>query len=165
MGTVQRARQSRRAWRFSIMAKPPKGPEPGSFVDVVQGYRNGRLLAQLNTEYTELALACAGLRKGGSITLTLTLDPEQVGNGFDLHASISTKLPKPKLPKSTAFMDASGRLFREDPKQAEMFPDVEHDPVTGVVIGDGPGEQPRSDSPYTPPTGGGERPKLAAVPK
>lgn len=128
------------------MAKPPKGPEPGSFVDIIQGYRNGRLLAELNAEYSHVALACAGLRKGGSITLTLSMEPEAIGNGFDLHASISVKLPKPKLPKSTAFMDANGRLHRTDPAQAEMFAETDHDPVTGEVL------EPAAPAPiYTPP--------------
>ncbi|WCS66522.1 hypothetical protein TMCBR2_gp037c [Caulobacter phage TMCBR2] len=142
------------------MNQRKKGPEPGSFTDLIAGYRNGRLLAELNSEASALALACAQLRKGGSITLTISLDPEQVGNGFDIHASISTKLPKPKLPKSQAFMDASGRLHRTDPAQAEMFAEVDHDPVTGEVI-----EGQATARPYTPPPGEDGRPKLAAVPK
>lgn len=101
-------------------------------LDVLREYRNGALSHALNLHFGEVLAAVAKERKAGSLTLTIKVTPESSSAvGMELEASVSTKTPKPSLPKALFFLHDGG-LFRNDPGQADMF--EEHtDPVTGEI--------------------------------
>lgn len=101
--------------------------------DVIRLYRNGALSEAAAANLRDLVEAVQLTRKGGKITLTLSVSPEQGSlNGVDVTADLKVTLPKPPLPKATFFVDGDYGLSRTDPGQREMF--KEHvDGETGVV--------------------------------
>ena len=111
--------------------------------DTIRDYRRGELAQMATQEMAAVVQAVKTLRKSGSVTITLTINPDKhSAKEVEVQASVAAKLPKRGLKAATFFIGAGDELLRNDPDQIDAFEEVV-DPGTGEVT---------------------ERPRLSAVP-
>lgn len=73
----------------------------------------------------ELVAACRESGQRGSITLTISVSPEDQGRLANIAVKVSTKKPEPKLVGGLFFAGSDGELHQEDPRQLAL-PRVVH---------------------------------------
>lgn len=95
------------------------------FTDVLRDWRNGRLVDRLTDEMAKLTAAVDETGKEGSLTLSIKLKPKTDNRGVidivELHADVTTKIPRHDLPAQVFFLTTDGDLVKDDPTQREMF--------------------------------------------
>ena len=111
--------------------------------DVIREYRRGELAQLASHEMAQVVQAVKTLRKSGSVTITLTVNPDKhSAKEVEVQAKVTSSIPKRGLKAATFFIGESNELLRNDPDQIDAFEDVV-DASTGEVT---------------------ERPRLTAVP-
>lgn len=95
------------------------------FTDVLRDWRNGRLVNHLTEEMEKLTVAVEDTCKEGSLTLTVKLKPKTDKRGVidvvEMHADVTSKIPRHDLPAQVFFLTTDGDLVKDDPTQREMF--------------------------------------------
>lgn len=94
--------------------------------DVLREIRRGRVVDDATLKLQRLVEAVTQTGKAGTLTLELTVKPnkndkEQVV----LISKVKCKTPEEELPEAIFFVDEDFDLVRDDPKQREMFAEVE----------------------------------------
>jgi len=110
------------------------------FTDVLRDMRNGKVVAAITEQLSEVVRAVGFTGKPGELLLTIKVKPQgQNDNLVIVSAAVKTKSPRPDMPDAMFYFDAEGDLLREDPTHVRMFaaaPDAageEVDPLTGEV--------------------------------
>lgn len=95
--------------------------EKNLFIEVVSVLRGGKAQEEASEKLNELQRACQDTGKKGSISFTLTVDPDKGDNG-QYFLSDDIKLKKPELPKGRTLMFGTpeGNLQRTNPNQHEF---------------------------------------------
>lgn len=89
------------------------------FMDLLREQRNGRLHDLLTEKMQELVQSVVEERKGGTLTMTLTVTPK--GDGAVLLSDkVAIKTPEPARGESLFFVTPENNLERQDPRQREM---------------------------------------------
>ena len=90
--------------------------------DVMREIRSGRLVEQASDEMAAVVMACQETGKPGTITIKLTIAPEENGAGtMQVHGVVTAKAPRAAIPKATFFATIDGDLLRENPDAAPLF--------------------------------------------
>jgi len=90
--------------------------------DVLREMRGGKAVVQASEMLSEIVRAVDETGKSGSVTITITVEPEK-GGGSQKTLSVDMKMKKPTtaLQPAIFFSDSDGDLHRSDPEQREMF--------------------------------------------
>lgn len=100
------------------------------FADLLHDLRRGRVNSELTEATHELINACVDTGKKGSITLTLTFEPDKDDEGrFRVTDAITTKTPRRNVKPSLFFITRENNLTRTDPNQ-EAFEGLREVPDT-----------------------------------
>lgn len=90
--------------------------------EVLMQYRNGRAVDMASRDLAECVRAVDETGKPAELTIKLKIEPEKGGGSQkELSIKVTSKVPKPDIPKAVFFSDGSGDLHRTDPAQREMF--------------------------------------------
>ncbi len=88
------------------------------FSDVLGELEGGDVLRELTDKLYEVGRAVRDTRKGGTITLNVSISP--TGKSFIVDAKVSAKIPEHDRPSTTFFMTPEGTLMRNDPNQPRL---------------------------------------------
>lgn len=93
-----------------------------NFLEFLQGFRRGELLAQADEQLSELIEAV--MRTGGKGELTIKL-PFKVNEAGQIECLpvVGCKKPRRAMGRGIYFATEEGRLTRRDPSQFDMFED------------------------------------------
>ena len=94
-------------------------------VDILTKLGGGRAVAELGLELDALVLACQESLKGGTLTLTLKVQPVDDGQAATIQYAIASKCPKINTPKNTFWVSDTGELSRDHPGQLQLFDEGE----------------------------------------
>jgi hypothetical protein len=94
-------------------------PQVRPFAAFLQEQSRGRTHLELSEQLHALIAAVAETGKAGSLVLRIDVKPISPGDTSTLTVTdaITVKAPKADRPKSIFFVDGTGNLSREDPKQ------------------------------------------------
>lgn len=92
---------------------------PNTFIASIIDLNGGATAADLDHQLRQVVIQARETGKPGSITLTLSVEPRGADSVIVV-AKITEKLPKTEAPKNIYFVDDSGELLREHPKQATL---------------------------------------------
>lgn len=87
------------------------------FSEFLIAQRRGDLQAELGQALADLVDAVETHRKKGTLTLTLTLEPQGKGNALSVIDDVTIKPPRAERDGSIWFADQDGSLSRTDPRQ------------------------------------------------
>jgi hypothetical protein len=101
------------------------------FAEILSEVNKGVVADDAATKLAELVASVRETGKGGSVTVTVKVDPFK-GNETILKVSgqVVLKAPKSEAPASIFYPDESGNLSRNDPSTLPLFHD---DDVPGVT--------------------------------
>ena len=89
------------------------------FLDYLREHRMGLTHAELSEAMQQLVAAVVAERKGGEITLKISVKPQ--GDGAVMVTDeVKLKLPKPTKGGSLFFVTPENNLVRQDPRQADL---------------------------------------------
>lgn len=91
-----------------------------TFSNFLEEIGHGQLNQVITERLHELVASCAESGEKGSITLTLTVEPEDKGRMAKIGAKLVTKKPEPKLMGGVFFAGSDGALHQEDPRQLSL---------------------------------------------
>lgn len=89
------------------------------FADVVRELAGGDTYRDLSDGLAEVVQAVMATRKGGKITLELTIKPNGE-NSVSIIDDVKIKVPTPPRGQNIFFTTADGALLRNDPRQKEL---------------------------------------------
>lgn len=92
---------------------------PNTFLASITDLNGGATAADLDHQLREIVIKARETGKPGSLTLTLTVEPRGADSVIVV-ARATQKLPKTEEPKNIFFVDESGELLREHPKQTTL---------------------------------------------
>lgn len=92
-----------------------------NLADILGQIRGGSALAEAGAALQECVQATRDTGKPSKLTFTIKIEPDKTDETVvTLQPDIDVKLPKRPKAKGIFYMDAQGRLTREDPRQAQM---------------------------------------------
>lgn len=92
-----------------------------NLADILGQIRGGAALAEAGTALQECVQATRDTGKASKLTFTITVEPDKTDETVvTLQPDLTVKLPKRPRAKGIFFVDAHGRLSREDPRQTEL---------------------------------------------
>ena len=95
------------------------GPRP--FLDYLREHRSGASHDMATEQFQALVGAVAAEGKAGTLTITVSVRPSDVGrNAVMVDMKVAAKPPKAKDPASIWFVTPEGNLEREDPAQQRL---------------------------------------------
>jgi hypothetical protein len=90
------------------------------FMDFLREHRAGATHAELTEALQALTGAVVEERKGGKLTLTITVKPLAKGDGLEVSCDVKLAAPAP-VPGVSIFYPTPGNdLVRQDPRQQAM---------------------------------------------
>lgn len=97
-------------------------PHVRPFGEFLQQQRRGALHGELSEALHELLQAVKDTGKAGKLTVTIGVKPAAKGNAEQVLVSdaVITKAPSVERPESIFFLDDTGNLTRNDPRQIEL---------------------------------------------
>ena len=95
---------------------------PGTFMDIISSLRGGKTHELLNQGIRDCVAASQAHGKIGTITLTLTIGPADVGSDYTMLVKdkVAVKLPEPENKGTIMFATNENRLVRQDPGQMAL---------------------------------------------
>ena len=89
------------------------------FLDMLADLRRGRVASDLTEATHDLIGKCVDTGKKGSITVTLTFEPDKDSDDerFKVTDQITVKAPRRTVKPSIFFLTGDGNLSRTDPRQ------------------------------------------------
>jgi len=97
-------------------------PEDLNFLEFMQSFRRGELLAEANEQLEEMIAAVQNTGGKGELVLKLPFKRNDAGQ-IECLPTVTSKKPRRKLGTGIYFATDEGRLTRRDPAQADMFED------------------------------------------
>jgi hypothetical protein len=92
--------------------------------DIMREVRRGRGVELASDMLAEVVRAVGESGKKGSVTIKLTVSPEDGGGSQrNISMSVTSSVPRVSIPDAVFFADEEGDLHRSDPDQGEMFTD------------------------------------------
>ena len=103
-------------------ATPPSAEAtPRPFTAVLNDQREGALADELADRLAELVNAVIEYEKAGSLTLTLKVNPTELGDrAVVITDTVKAKVPEAAREKTLFFAGTSGDLSRRNPRQMEL---------------------------------------------
>lgn len=95
-----------------------------NFLEMVQGFRRGELLADADQKLKELVDAIGRTGNGGSLTLKLAFKVNKAGQ-VEAHPEITIKRPMRALGTGIFYVTDDGELTRRDPNQMDIEDEIE----------------------------------------
>jgi hypothetical protein len=93
-----------------------------AITDVLRDIRKGRVVEAASTELAAVVQAVLDTGKKGALTLKLTVTPQGKNDSVVVvDASISTSIPREKLPGGSFYTTLDGDLLTQDPTAGPMF--------------------------------------------
>lgn len=89
-------------------------------MDFLRSHRHGATHDELTEALKALTLAVAEERRGGKLTLTISVKPLAKGDGMEVHANVKVAAPEPIPGVSIFYPTPEGNLVRQDPRQQAM---------------------------------------------
>lgn len=101
-------------------------PPSNHFVTTLSALRKGRALAEASDELTHCVQQVKLLGRKGTVTLTLTIEPDSSTDDCRVKVTdvLNVKMPQPDRKATILFADELGLLTRNHPKQEELGPVV-----------------------------------------
>ena len=96
------------------------------FVAMLATMGGGTAIKEINTGIAEVVQSVMKTGKGGEITLKLKI-AKNGDSGLKIDHSVTTKEPQPSVGSSLYWVDDSGNIVRNDPRQGEMFREARDD--------------------------------------
>lgn len=90
------------------------------FMDFIREHRAGATHEELTEALKLLTAAVAEERKGGSLTLKISIKPLAKGDGLEVSADVKCAPPTPVPGVSIFYPTPEGDLVRQDPRQTSM---------------------------------------------
>lgn len=88
---------------------------------VLREHRGGGLHNEISEELADLVATCRALKKKGSLTVTLNIEPDKADDRqVIISDDVKVKAPKAPTQPSRFFSDDAGNLSRRDPRQPEL---------------------------------------------
>lgn len=104
-----------------------------SFTDIMSQIRGGFALTVAGRKLEELTKAVRETGKKGSITFTISVEPDKVDeNVVNVVPKIVAKIPEKGFTPGVFFVDENGKLTREDPRQLEMLKEQEAQGIANI---------------------------------
>jgi len=105
------------------------------FLDLLADLRRGKVNADLTDAVHELMQACVDTGKKGSLTLSLTFEPDKNDESrFAVLDQITVKTPRRTVKPSLFYLTRDGNLSRTDPDQ-DAFEGLREVPDTNTNTG------------------------------
>lgn len=82
--------------------------------------RNGALHDDLSRALVELVQGCVETGKKGTLTLKVTIDPNDDEETLSIVDDVIVKVPKPTTKAGLFYFDEEGNLMRRNPRQPEL---------------------------------------------
>lgn len=95
-----------------------------NFLEFLNTFRRGELLAEADTKLTELVEAIAIHRGAGSLTLKLNFKMNKAGQ-IEIVPDVTTKKPTRALGTGVYFASDENRLTRRDPNQMDIEDEID----------------------------------------
>ena len=89
-------------------------------MDFLREHRSGATHAELTEALQGLTAAVVEERRGGSLTLKITIKPLAKGDGLEVSANVTLAAPLPVPGVSIFYPTPSNDLVRQDPRQQAM---------------------------------------------
>lgn len=93
-----------------------------NFLEFLQSFRRGELLAEADTQLAELIEAVQRTGGKGDLTIKLPFKVNEAGQ-LECLPVVACKKPRKALGRGIYFATEDGRLTRRDPQQHDMFED------------------------------------------
>lgn len=94
-----------------------------SFLEVVQSFRRGELIAEADEQLSELIEAIRRTGGKGELTVRLPFKVNEAGQ-VECVPTVSAKKPRRPLGTGIYYVTDEGRLSRRDPAQDDMFDEL-----------------------------------------
>lgn len=95
----------------------------------------GKVLIEINDALIRAEAGVAEFAKPASVKIEVHIKMGERSDERVLDVKVTEKIPKAIRRPSIFFTDGTGNLFRDDPKQTQMFPKDEADSQKVVSIG------------------------------
>lgn len=91
-------------------------------MNILEAHKNGRIITDLSAALKQVTAAVQLTGKGGSVTLTMKINPASKGDASTLVflPKVKSVIPESEVPGSIFYADADFNLVREDPNQAKL---------------------------------------------
>lgn len=93
-----------------------------NFLEFLQSFRRGELLAEADTQLAELVEAVQETGGKGELTIKLPFKVNDAGQ-IECLPAVTSKKPRKAMGRGIYFATSEGRLTRRDPQQHDMFDD------------------------------------------
>lgn len=95
----------------------------GTFIEMLKNIQQGDVIFDVEDALVQVVNGATETGGKGSVSLTLTLEPDPKTGTMRVSADVKAKIPKKPSRVSLFFVTPSGQLSRQDPRQREMFSD------------------------------------------
>jgi len=94
----------------------------GAFLNIIQAHRGGSIISEISAQLKQVTAAVQLTGKGGSVTLTMKINPASKGDASTLVflPKVKADVPEPEAAGSIFYADADFNLVREDPNQQRL---------------------------------------------
>jgi hypothetical protein len=100
--------------------------------DIMREIRRGRGVELASDMLAEVVRAVEESGKKGSVTIKITVKPEDGGgNQKTIGMTVTSTVPRPTIPDAVFFSDGEGDLHRSDPNQGDMFVEADRTAAAG----------------------------------
>ena len=91
-------------------------------LSILENHKNGRIITDISAALKQVTAAVQLTGKGGSVTLTMKINPASKGDASTLVflPKVKTSIPESEVPGSIFYADSDFNLVREDPNQAKL---------------------------------------------
>ena len=91
-------------------------------LNILEAHKNGRIITDISAALKQVTAAVQLTGKGGSVTLTMKVNPASKGDASTLVflPKVKATVPESEVPGSIFYADADFNLVREDPNQAKL---------------------------------------------
>lgn len=94
-----------------------------NFLEFLQGFRRGELLAQIDQQLGEVIQAMAETGSDGEVAIKLPFKLNKAGQ-IECTPKVTAKTPRSVIGTGIFFADDDGRLTRRDPRQMDIEDEI-----------------------------------------
>lgn len=93
----------------------------GGFIEMLKNIAQGDVIFDVEDALKAVTEAAIDTGGKGSVSLTLSLEPDPKTGTMRVSADVKSKIPKKPSRISLFFVTPEGELSRQDPRQRDMF--------------------------------------------